>query len=86
MLLEFQELPDVIRGIITDFQGDEDLKRTQKNLQLSIPVVLFLFSHSIPTGAEKWAELFVANSNSTNFGVDRNGLILKNIFFSGLKI
>ena len=82
MLLEFQELPDVIRGIITDFQGDEDLKRTsEKNLQLSIPVVLFLFSHSIPTGAEKWAELFVANSNSTNFGVDRNGLILKNIFF-----
>ena len=79
MLLEFQELPDVIRGIITDFQGDEDLKRTsEKNLQLSIPVVLFLFSHSIPTGAEKWAELFVANSNSTNFGVDRNGLILKN--------
>ena len=82
MLLEFQELPDVIRGIITDFQGDEDLKRTsEKNLQLSIPVVLFLFSHSIPTGAEKLTELFVANSNSTNFGVDRNGFILKNIFF-----
>ena len=82
MLLELQELPDVIRGIITDFQGDEDLKRaSEKNLQLSIPVVLFLFSHSIPTGAEKWAELFVANSNSTNFGVDRNGLILKKYIF-----
>ena len=86
MLLEFQELPDVIRGIITDFQGDEDLKRTsEKNLQLSIPVVLFLFSHSIPTGAEKWAELFVANSNSTNFGVDRNGLILKKYIFFKVK-
>merc|ERR1712227_1158478 len=71
MLFEFDEFPDIIHGIITNFQGDEDLKSiAEKNSKLSIPVVLFLFSHSIPTGAEQWAQLFVANSNSTNFAVD----------------
>ena len=80
MLFEFDEFPDIIHGIITNFQGDEDLKRiAEKNLKLSIPVVLFLFSHSIPTGAEQWAQLFVANSNSTNFAVDRNGFF--NFFY-----